>query len=390
MDSKILQSSLIFLILVILNTLSTDAQSSEPNKLTLNCTYSAQNPSVPNQLTCKLNDLNLVTKELCTRIDVSTFTSYEKCVSEKFVNFSGTDEEKRNTVTVWFQNSNVRIIPWTIVRDFPNLEELRIRNQNSSTVEKSVFQNLTSLKRLSLANYEGIETGAFTNLTKLEVLDLSSNYFEGLPPNVFQKNMKLKKLLLNDNNLEQFNESFVKHLRDLELIDLSENQDIKISPNSFQNNTKLKELRLSGIRLEKIEEKLFEKLVNLEVIDLSTNFLTNVPKTLFQNNLKLKEIYLSGNQIKDLDKDIFKNLQDLEKVKLNSNSLTEIDPEYFEGNKKLSYLDIRFNNLTEFDKDSFAAAIPSLNQLYAPDAGHVFQCLSFSVILLISLSTFLL
>lgn len=368
-----------------INTQNVTETTEKPkNETSWDCIFTPHSSSNPKNVRCKIDDFQLKWYKVCP--GSVTIDSLRSCIAHASLNFSATEEEKRNTVSLWFDNTNIPLIPWSVARDFPNLVEFRIRSAESAHITKPYFEGLRSVKHLSLSNYGSIEAGSFDALTKLEVLDLSSNEFVELPPNLFQKNLKLKKILLNDNKLQHFDVNLLSNLRDLEVIDLSENFDIKISPNAFRFNPKLKEVHLSRIGMNITEENLFEKNVDLEIIDLSHNSLIRIPSKLFQNNLNLTQIDLSGNVISEMNKDVFQNLKNLQKVKLNSNSLTEIGPEYFEGNKKLSYLDIRFNNFTNFDEESFKAALPEV-ELFG--SGIILKCLSLSVILLIAFITFL-
>lgn len=357
----------------------------EAEKITINCTYEPYNSS--QKLMVKVQDLNLIAgpSNACKSARKSALTNFTDCVPESELTFQGTPQQKANVVKLWFQNSNIRIVPSNIFQEFPNLQFLRIWTFNESVIEKSVFENLSPLKELCLGNYATVSPGAFANLTELEVLDLTNNKFEKLPQNIFQNNKKLRKLVLAQNNLINFNGSVLRNLPELVEFDLSENVDANISMNTFENSTKLRKLNLYHIGLREIEDDLLIHLVHLESIDISHNFLIDLPANLFEKNSKLRDIDLSGNQIEFLNSTVFANLKSLEELKLNSNSLTKLEPEQFNGTVNLSYLDVRFNNLTDLDKGAFFESLPNLKGLYATESGaFALQGLPLSLVLLVA------
>ncbi|KAG6683210.1 hypothetical protein I3842_12G000700 [Carya illinoinensis] len=231
------------------------------------------------------------------------------------------------------------------------LRNLETLNLNYNHFDDSIIPSLsglTSLTTLSLAsNYlnGGVNYGEdqFCALKKLEVLDLSYNYFEGILSTCINN---MTSLVVLDISANQFNEnassSYVEASRtSLEYIAFSYNQFVGIfSFNLFANYSKLEVLRLNGqnkkVEIETEDSMGWCPLFQLKIIELSNcslNKLTgNIPKFLLIQH-------------------------ELDIVDLSHSKLKESFPNWLvENNTKLRMLDLRNNFF--------------VSQLYLPTLTH--------------------
>jgi hypothetical protein len=143
------------------------------------------------------------------------------------------------------------------------------------TLEEEALSGYESVRYLYLQHckIDKINEKAFQRLENLTEIDLSSNRLTSVPPNLFNGNQKLNKLILRNNNLGN----------------LQENMHILNGPSS------LSFLVLQSCRLSNISPITFSLLPNLTFLDISRNKLVLLNPDALSSHQKLKDVNLENN-----------------------------------------------------------------------------------------------
>ena len=139
------------------------------------------------------------------------------------------------------------------------------------------------------------------------------------------------------------------------VIDIWINRIKKIDPNTFKGLVKLEKLDLSNNEIEEIDFRLFESLSNLKSLWLFNNKLKRIDPNTFKGHDKLEILSLYNNQIEEIDSRLFESLSNLKVLWLNNNKLKEIDRKCFEPLKSIEVIHLYENvglNALSFEKQS--------------------------------------
>ncbi|KAJ3639456.1 hypothetical protein Zmor_002816 [Zophobas morio] len=116
-------------------------------------------------------------------------------------------------------NLNIKLLTRDLFVGMPNLNELTLTG-TITKIEFDTFLDVHKLQKLILSNcnIRNISMDAFIGLENLEILDLSKNQLEQLPPAVFDQLINIKEIYLNNNKLtklprEIFSKIHVKMIR---------------------------------------------------------------------------------------------------------------------------------------------------------------------------------
>ncbi|XP_073400249.1 leucine-rich repeat and transmembrane domain-containing protein 2 isoform X1 [Dendrobates tinctorius] len=113
--------------------------------------------------------------------------------------------------------------------------------------------------------------GPFSNLTSLHRLDLSNNYLDQLPPQVFGDLVNLTEIRLRNNSIRSLERELLQGLQQLRRLDLSLNFLSLLPSGLFDDLPTLHWLSLRSNRLQSLERMTFEPLGGLENIQLGDN-----------------------------------------------------------------------------------------------------------------------
>lgn len=248
----------------------------------------------------------------------------------------------------------------TVIKPLSALVELDLSN-NYLTIFPNGIKQLHQLKLLNLADnqLEKLDLTIGDKLTNLEYLNLSYNNFKVFPKAIFQFK-KLKTLRLAgadsyDAYVRQEADYFLEIipaeitvLTQLEILDLSF-QSLQALPPTFYQLSKLHTLNLRGNYLKEKEVKIIAQLNALTSLNLGGNGLKDLPSSLAQlQNLKilaLDNVWLEGVNIgatfHQFPKAVF-SLKNLETLILSGHDL-KILPAEIGQLKQLKILDLYGN-----------------------------------------------
>ncbi|NP_001277684.1 toll-like receptor 7 isoform a precursor [Mus musculus] len=126
----------------------------------------------------------------------------------------------------------------------------------------------------------------FKNLFNLEVLDISRNSLNSLPPEVFEgMPPNLKNLSLAKNGLKSFFWDRLQLLKHLEILDLSHNQLTKVPERLANCSKSLTTLILKHNQIRQLTKYFLEDALQLRYLDISSNKIQVIQKTSFPENV---------------------------------------------------------------------------------------------------------
>uniref|UniRef100_H2XJT9 LRRNT domain-containing protein n=1 Tax=Ciona intestinalis TaxID=7719 RepID=H2XJT9_CIOIN len=127
------------------------------------------------------------------------------------------------------------------------------------------------------------------------VIDFGLNELSALPANAFRGQTKLKRLILDHNDIEKVDPACFNKLPKLLYLDISINKITKLPRRVFSRLANLKVLDLSQNSLDSVSAATFDGLRNLEALFLQNNPTLNyIPATTFTNLPRLKYLFLYG------------------------------------------------------------------------------------------------
>lgn len=200
--------------------------------------------------------------------------------------------------------------------------------------------SLDDLQNLSLANNQlfQLEEFAFKQCHSLEILDLSSNFFETIPKQAFGDSVQT--LMMHHNKIKKIEENKVPD--HLIYLDLSFNEIEEIQLGNLFN---LRNLNLKNNRIQQLDLKSIYFLKNLETLDVSSNQIKEIDVKLFSSMNFLDSINLSNNQLQN-----HKELDVSPQVAIFNLSKNQLKNLHIIPRKNhFEILDLSHNNLTNID-----------------------------------------
>jgi Leucine-rich repeat (LRR) protein len=178
-------------------------------------------------------------------------------------------------------------------RDFEDIYQLEIELKLDTISDPENIYNLVNLELLDLTD-NSIEDipPEISNLTCLETLNLLYNGITEIIPEICNLT-SLTELLLNDNCITDFPPELCQ-LANLSVLCLNNNTITRI-PHEIYLLTNLTELYLNNNNLEEIPSELFQ-LTNLSVLEINNNNIKNIATT----NITANKIYDFLSNIYDL------------------------------------------------------------------------------------------
>ncbi|XP_028850362.1 extracellular matrix protein 2 [Denticeps clupeoides] len=265
---------------------------------------------------------------------------------------------------IYLADNKITKISARALAGLPNLEWLDLSKNklDDSSLGPDVFRNLTKLRRLILDGNNLTKVPALPS--SLVELKINDNSLSGLTPNTFKGLSKLLTLELEDNHFHDGNVSPLTFapLRKLIYLRLDDN-NFRAVPSGLP--TSLQELRLSDNRIEVVHTGVLNKTVNLRVLDVSHNRIREdrIAPRAWIHLLKLEMLDLSHNKLVHVPSFLPAGLRQLV---LHHNHIERI-PGYVFGHMRpgLDSLDLSHNKLREdgIDEVSFIGLQHSLSEL---------------------------
>lgn len=247
--------------------------------------------------------------------------------------------------------------------DHPNVNEIKLTQNNLRTVPTEVLCPLKNLESLNVSynriasiddfGFSACGAGNRNLFNELKMLDISHNQLVSIEGDWTESNLsQLKELHLQHNNLSKIASNAFHGMVALTHLNLSYNQ-LEILPNDMLNETKkLLELHLQNNRLYQLPSALFRDLPDLMVLDLSSNQLSShyIDSWIFSGSNK-------NDDDDDLDIDpsvtVADGLKRLVVLNLANNALTRIESNTFKSLNFLQVLDMRNNSIGFVNERAF-------------------------------------
>ncbi|KAG8223643.1 hypothetical protein J437_LFUL001749 [Ladona fulva] len=213
----------------------------------------------------------------------------------------------------------------------------------------------------------------FRDLYTLQILDLSYNRIETLPPGIFSPCSNLHTLNLSHNKLNRIESRALNGLFVLSLLSLDNNQIERLDVESLTNCTALQDLNLNGNALKEVPAAV-RGLRLLRTLDLGDNVIETLDADgrngtdSFPPLSGLPNLYglrLIGNHLTTLTKRAFSSLPALQILNLARNKVSVIEKGTFDSNSALQAIRLDANLLT--DLSGLFAGLPSLLWLNVSD-----------------------
>lgn len=110
-----------------------------------------------------------------------------------------------------------------------------------------------------------------------------------------------------------------------------------------QRNRRVKRLLIDDEDVEKLPTNIGRNFPDLEEIVVQNSKLKSVTPDIFKEMPKLKELDLSNNMLTNIPAGTFRHLPSVEKINLENNKIYNINPKVFEGLRKLISINLRRN-----------------------------------------------
>jgi hypothetical protein len=137
---------------------------------------------------------------------------------------------------------------------------------------------------------------------------MSGTKITSLEPLIFHSNIKLKRLLLGNNNIAYINPSLLLQGINVTYLDISGNRIIAFDTSAFRNQTHLHTLILSDNKLQHLGSRLFTDCCSLRKLCLSGNNISDISDSSFYGLEQLEHLDLSNNNIEKLSPLVFQQM----------------------------------------------------------------------------------
>lgn len=178
-------------------------------------------------------------------------------------------------------------VPGSLSERFPNLEVLKVDNNQIDTLSMNDLNGLGNLRKLTFTNniLDTLEDGLFQKLVNLKQLVISSNQLSYISKDAFKGLSRLVNLDLSMNKISDIEPGLFDHFQDEGIsITFAENK-IKTLPDGLLNKLReLKTLEFSSNQITSIGDKVFDGVTISELLGLYNNSLQDLPIKSFLNS----------------------------------------------------------------------------------------------------------
>lgn len=248
----------------------------------------------------------------------------------------------------------------SVPTDLPvSLEELRLDNNQVSTMSKAAWAHcpgllILSLSNNSLGNEESLPHAVLSPLCKLQTLNLDHNQLTTVPLGL---PLSIKELYLKGNRIELFSGRAFNGKSELVVLDLSGNilTNKGLLKDALLNATHLESLNLGGNKLKQIPQHLP---ASLKTLNLEGNLITSVKKTVFGALKNLEHLGLARNKIFKVAAGAFRTLPALHQLDLCHNALQQVPRQLPQS---LHSVTLTHNRIQSVPRDAFCWGNTSLS-----------------------------
>ncbi|KAL7218659.1 hypothetical protein ACSBR2_011842 [Camellia fascicularis] len=255
----------------------------------------------------------------------------------------------------------------TSIFQLPNLQILRMSNNDNLTGNLPEFHRSSLLKQLSMwgTSFSGMVPDSIGNLESMSYLDLSGCNFSGMLPASLGSVTKLTDLDLGWNQFWGQIPASLGNLSQLTYLDLGENNfDVPTLPLALGKLSKLTHLYLVNTKIRGEVPQFLANLTQLSRLSIDSNELVGQIPSWLMNLTKLTLLELSDNQLHGMIPSSISQLKHLEDLNFAGNNLSgKVDLDIFLKHRNFVHLELSDNKLTVLTKNSTNATIPKFNIL---------------------------
>ncbi|RZF33839.1 hypothetical protein LSTR_LSTR008962 [Laodelphax striatellus] len=257
------------------------------------------------------------------------------------------------------KNPQLTTLPLTIFQTLTRLKTLNVANTGIKQIPPEFFIRNTALRHLYLQHnhISEIADTAFQNQNNLTKLDISYNQITNIRPGAFLSLTRLKSLDLQGNKLTSFKGEFFIMRRSngtsLEELNLDDNELSYLFPSSFRVHPRLQRISAARNKFNFFPAELITSLNYLQEVDLSHNLLKTLEEFDFGRLPRLRVLKLDHNELDTISETAFHNSTQLQVIDLAGNKLERLGERTFQGLGRLQLLNLRDNFLTELPESIF-------------------------------------
>lgn len=169
-------------------------------------------------------------------------------------------------------NKFIEFLPVKVADKFPNLIAYSAFNCSVKSIFPDNFYNLSKLEGLGLAynQIEVINATFFDELIALKVLKLGFNKIKSISKETFKNLVKLE-IIFMDDNLLKYLDFDLEPLVELQYFSMTGNQLSILSDHHFEKNKKLEKVWLDNNEICIVAATLFDDLNELKFVDFKNN-----------------------------------------------------------------------------------------------------------------------
>lgn len=145
-------------------------------------------------------------------------------------------------------------------------------------------------------------------MPQLEVLRIHDNQIDIIENDAFTNLTALKKVYADQNKLEYWNREWFGDSRALELVDFQFNKIRTIPRRAFELMPKLREIYFDYNEIRTIQADAFKGLEYLKYLGLRNNRLKDINENIFPDKLKIRTLLISANYLNTISTEVLKKI----------------------------------------------------------------------------------
>uniref|UniRef100_H2XWQ8 LRRNT domain-containing protein n=1 Tax=Ciona intestinalis TaxID=7719 RepID=H2XWQ8_CIOIN len=220
-----------------------------------------------------------------------------------------------------------------------------------------------------LNELSALPANAFRGQTKLKRLILDHNDIEKVVNKVFFKIVNVQDLDLSRNLMPKLPELFLKKLPKLLYLDISINKITKLPRSVLGRTVQLLTLSANGNMFRSIPQKLPTSLIEIQLANNAIKNLTSLDMDALYDLEHLVVLDLSGNGIEFIFNGVFSRLANLKVLDLSQNSLDSVSAATFDGLRNLEALFLQNNPTLNYIPATTFTNLPRLKYLFLYGCG---------------------